>query len=124
MSQEERYLIRTWNHDNWHRKPRGICPYDQSCDICHPAYSAILTKEFTDFWKIWIVPRCQGQTYTRHTIDLYKEAQEVSDCDQVENIFTSLVETIKYQKCLPPASFETIVNSLKFYWEITSCFRN
>jgi len=124
MSQEERYLIRTWKYDNWHHEPEGICLYDQSCVICHPAHSALLTKGFTDFWKIWIEPRCQGHTYTRHTIDLYKEAQEFSNCEQIEGIFTSLVETIRYQQHIPPASFETLVESLKFYWEITSRFGN
>src|SRR5947208_10228312 len=124
MSQEKRYFIRIWKHDNWHRKPEGICPYDQSCVICHPVHSASLTKGFTDFWKIWIEPRCQGHTYTRHTIDYYKEAQESSNCEQVESIFTSLVETIRYQQHIPPASFETLVESLKFYWEITSRFGN
>ena len=124
MSQEERYFTKIWRHDNWHRKPEEICPYDQSCVICYPAHSASLTKGFTDFWKIWIEPRCQGHTYTRHTIDLYREAQESSNCEQVESIFTSLVETIRYQQHIPPASFETLVESLKFYWEITSRFGN
>ena len=124
MSQEKRYFIRIWKHDNWHCKPEGICPYDQSCEICHPVHPALLTKGFTDFWKFWIEPRCQGHTYTRHTIDYYKEAQESSNCEQVESIFTSLVETIRYQQHIPPASFETLVESLKFYWEITSRFRN
>ena len=124
MSQEKRYFIRIWKHDNWHCEPEGICPYDQSCVICHPVHSASLTKGFTDFWKIWIEPRCQGHTYTRHTIDYYKEAQESSNCKQVESIFTSLVETIRYQQHIPPASFETLVESLKFYWEITSRFGN
>src|SRR6185437_13260332 len=109
---------------NWHCKPKGICPYDQSCEICHPVHPASLTKGFTDFWKFWIEPRCQGHTYTRHTIDYYKEAQESSNCEQVESIFTSLVETIRYQQHIPPASFETLVESLKFYWEITSRFGN
>src|ERR1043166_2723508 len=124
MRQEERYFTRIWKHDNWHRKPEGICPYDQSCVICYPAHSASLTKGFTDFWRIWIERRCQGHTYTRHTIDLYREAQESSNCEQVESIFTSLVETIRYQQHIPPASFETLVESLKFYWEITSRFGN
>src|SRR6185312_9675532 len=124
MSQEKRYFIRIWKHDNWHCKPEGICPYDQSCEICHPVHPASLTKGFTDFWKFWIEPRCQGHTYTRHTIDYYKEVQESSNCEQVESIFTSLVETIRYQQHIPPASFETLVESLQFYWEITSRFRN
>src|SRR2546421_5946882 len=124
MSQEKRYFIRIWKHDNWYCEPEGICSYDQSCVICHPVHSASLTKGFTDFWKIWIEPRCQGHTYTRHTIDYYKEAQESSNCEQVESIFTSLVETIRYQQHIPPASFETLVKSLKFYWEITSRFGN
>ena len=104
---------------DWHCEPEGICPYNQSCVICHPVHSASLTKGFTDFWKIWIELRYQGHTYTRHTIDLYKKAQGFSDCEQVENIFTSLVETIRYQQHIPPASFETLVESLKFYWEFS-----
>src|SRR5690242_898196 len=120
MSQEKRYFIRIGKSDNWNSELEGICPSNKCWVFGNPENSASLTKGFTDFWKIWIEPRCQGHTYTRHTIDYYKEAQESSNCEQVESIFTSLVETIRYQQHIPPASFETLVESLKFYWEITS----
>jgi hypothetical protein len=58
MSQEKKYLIQILKHDNWHHQAEEICLYDPSCVICHPAHPLSLTKDFIDFWNIWIVSRC------------------------------------------------------------------
>ena len=123
-NQEKRYLNRIVKHDIWHQENKGIKIYDQSCRICHQEPPTSLSKEFRDFWKLWVVPRCKGETYTRHTIDYFYQAQEASDIYQLESILTSLIETIRYQDYLPPANFNHIIDSLKLYWEITNKFVN
>ena len=88
MSQEQKYLDRILKHDLWHTEEKGIKPYDQSCRICHQIHPSVFTKEFRDFWDRWIVPRCNGIAYTRHTIDLFEEAQVAKGTEQLESILS------------------------------------
>src|SRR5215475_11690292 len=120
MNRESQYLQQVITYETWHINRQGNKPEDSLCSICYPIDTLQVPSEFFDLWKYWAQPRCSNSKFNRNTVRIFEQLQFCED-QQVLDLSLQLVETIRYP-AVP--NFLQLIESLKFYWEVTEQFNN
>ncbi|GBC05778.1 hypothetical protein RclHR1_06420001, partial [Rhizophagus clarus] len=123
-SREYQYLVKTSKHHLAHSQEQ-VEKDDPSCEICWPVQRGLIentNQPFAIFWKSILQPRSEGGLYTFQTIQIFEQLQKTQGQQQARELIEQLIQTIRYPGT--PPLFESLIESLLFYWRVTSQFQN
>ena len=97
---------------------------DLLCVDCYPEdqnLGLLENPRFREFGQFVISPRYPDSTFTQNTIWVFRKLQRQQDSQKVYKLIQELVQTIRYT-VIP--SFDTLIEIIQFYWEVTDRFNN
>ncbi|CAB5195642.1 unnamed protein product [Rhizophagus irregularis] len=124
MNKEFQYLQQIFQHIEDHNQGKQDLIEDLSCADCYPEdqnLGLLENPRFREFWQFVILSRYPDSVFTQNTIRIFRKLQRQQESQEVYRLIQELVQTIRY--IVIPA-FDTLVEMIQFYWEVTDHFNN
>ncbi|CAB4431500.1 unnamed protein product [Rhizophagus irregularis] len=124
MNKEFQYLQQIFQYIEDHNQGKQDLIEDLSCADCYPEdqnLGLLENPRFREFWQFVILPRYPDSVFTQNTIRVFRKLQRQRNNQKVYRLIQELVQTIRYT--IIPA-FDTLVETIQFYWEVTDRFNN
>ncbi|CAB4413394.1 unnamed protein product [Rhizophagus irregularis] len=124
MNKEFQYLQQIFQHIEDHNQGKQDLIEDLSCADCYSEdqnLGLLENPRFREFWQFVILPRYPDSVFTQNTIRVFRKLQRQRNNQKVYKLIQELVQTIRYT--IIPA-FDTLVETIQFYWEVTDRFNN